>query len=183
MIQKLAHSTRTPLDEAIKEIFKLLSESDRPYSVTSLARESGIHRKTIEKSIDLIDILQEKWLGDHRLRLHRVDNRKFIQLERRYGLLSYPDELQKFIIKAKYFPMPSEETYIMLNLYLREATSREKAIPLKGRENEIKKLIEQEKINRKAARKYYLSDEGITIAKGALRIYPDLEQQRGSMEG
>jgi hypothetical protein len=79
--------------------------------------------------------------------------------------------------------MPSEETYIMLNLYLRDATSREKAVPLKGRENEIKKLIEQEKINRKDAKKYYLSDEGITIAKGALRIYPDLEQQRGSIEG
>lgn len=112
-----------------------------------------------------------------------MDGRKFIQLERRFGLLSYPDELQKFIIKAKYFPMLSEETYIMLNLYLRDAISREKAIPLKGRENGIKKLIEQEKINRKDVKNYYLSDEGIIIAKGALRIYPDLEQQRGSIKG
>lgn len=181
MVQRVIQTTRTPLDEAVKEIFKLLVESEKSYSMTSLARESHLHRKTVQKSIELLSTL-EKYLEDYRLTLREVDNRKIITLERRVGLLSYPEEVQKFIIKSKYFPMPSEETYVMLHLYLRDAISREKAVPLEGKENEMKKLIKQEKINQKGATKYYLSDEGITIAKGALKIYPELEQQRDQLK-
>jgi predicted transcriptional regulator len=185
MSQRLVHddaSPRTPLDEAIKQILKLLVENEKSFSITGLARESGLHRKTVQKCIELLVVLEDKWLEDYKLKLHEVDNRKLVALERRIGLLSYPEEVQRFIIKAKYFPMPSEETYLMIYLYLKDATSPEKALSLK--ENEIvKKLIKQEKIKKKKEKKetYYLSDEGITIAKGALQIYPDLKKQKDSI--
>jgi len=182
MSQRLLHDGvgRTPLDEAIKEIFKLLVEREKSYSITGLARESGLHRKTVQKCIELLADLEDRWLEDYKLKLHEIDNRKFIALERRTGLLSYPDEVQKFIIKAKYFPMPSEETYIILNLYIKDASSREKAVQVEEtvEDEMLKKLIKQEKIKKKQDGTYYLSDEGITIAKGALQLYPYLKEQK-----
>jgi DNA-binding transcriptional regulator YhcF (GntR family) len=189
MSQKLVHGdddsvTRTSFYDAIMKIMKLLSENQKSYSIASLARESKIHRRTIQKSIELLENLEGEYLENFRIKLQKVDNKKIIALERRTGLLSYPEEVQKFIIKSKYFPLPSEETYMLVHLYLRNAKSSKDAIEIKGgkySEKIINKLLKQGQLIKTTTDKenrLYLSAEGIVVAKGALQIYPELEKQK-----
>src|ERR687898_958926 len=108
MKQKLIESSRTPLDEACEEIIRRLSEQQKPYSITSLAKESQLHRKTVEKVIKLL-LTEQEWLDNYRLKLLTVDNRKIVTLESRTGLFSYPEDIQRLIIRARDFPMPTPE--------------------------------------------------------------------------
>jgi predicted transcriptional regulator len=178
MEQKLLESKRTPLDEACELIIKRLSEEPKPYSITSLARESQLHRKTVEKAINLLVMLGEKWLDNYRLKLLTVDNRKIVTLESRTGLLSYPEDIQRLIVRARDFPMPTPEVYLILNLYLYGAISPERAIPVKGKNEILRKLLKQGQIEKQEKSKYYLTEEGIIVAKGALWVFPDLEKHR-----
>ena len=161
---------RTPFYEACEIIFKTLVEQQKPYSITGLARESRLHRKTVEKCINLLWNLEQNWLENYRLRLQSIDNnRKLIALERRTGLLSYPEDIQKLIIKAEHFPLPSQEAYVLVNLYLNNAVSSDNAIRLIERQEEkreiLKKLLKQGQIKEKENSYFYLTDEGITVAK------------------
>ena len=184
MRQKLVHhdgdskNVRTPFDEAIKQILQHLIETRKSYSITGLAREIGLHRNTVQKSIELLDILEKKWLDDYRISLQEVDNKRFIRIERRTGLLSYPEELQKLIITGKYYPTYSEEEYLLVFLYLRHATTSNKSIllPNRGKHNEemITKLVKQGQMKENKEGRLYLTDEGVIVAKGALKIYPSL---------
>jgi hypothetical protein len=100
------------------------------------------------------------------------------------SLLSYPEDIQRLILKAEHFPLPSQEAYLLLHLYLNNTTSLKNAIQLLdvGRQKEkreiLKKLVKQGHIKEKEESYLYLTDEGITIAKGTLRIFPELEKQR-----
>lgn len=106
-------------------------------------------------------------------------NHKLIALERRTGFLSYPEDIQRLILKAEHFPMPSQEAYLLLFLYLNNAISLKNAIQRIGLREEkretLKKLLKQGQIKEKEESYFYLTDEGITIAKGTLGIFPDLE--------
>jgi DNA-binding transcriptional regulator YhcF (GntR family) len=177
MNQKLLESSRTSLDEACGEIIRRLSEQQKPYSITSLAKESQLHRKTVEKAIKLL-LTEQEWLDNYRLKLLTVDNRKIITLESRTGLLSYPEDIQRLIIKARHFPMPTPEVYPLVYLYLNDAISLEKAISVKGKNEVLQKLLRQGQIREQKKSRYYLTEEGIIVAKGTLRIFPELEKHR-----
>lgn len=171
---------RTSFARACETVMKVLAEQQKPFSISGIARESRLHRKTVEKCIELLSNLESKWLDDYRLALHTVDNRKIITLERRTGLLSYPPEIQKLILRARHFPMPSNEIYVIVNLYLWDAKSEKKAVKLE--ENEVvERLVRQGQIVRSKAG-FYLSEEGITVAEGALKLYPFLKQQKPGKE-
>jgi Mn-dependent DtxR family transcriptional regulator len=180
MKQKLLESNRTPLDEACEQIIRRLSEEQKPYSITGLAKESQLHRKTVEKAINLLVNLEQKGLDNFRLKVLTVDNRKIITLESRTGLLSYPEDIQRLIIKARHFPFPTEEAYTLLYLYLNDAISPKSALPMEGKKEMLRKLLTQGQIKEKNESHYYLTEEGIIIAKGTLRIFPDLEKHRNS---
>jgi DNA-binding transcriptional regulator YhcF (GntR family) len=175
MKQKLVE--RTPLDEACGEIIRRLSEEQKPYSITSLAKESQLHRRTVEKAIKLL-LAEQEWLDNYRLKLLTVGNTKIITLESRTGLLSYPEDIQRLIIKTRHFPLPTPEVYPLVYLYLNDAISSEKSIPIKGKDEEIRKLLRQGKIGEQKKSRYYLTEEGIIVAKGTIRIFPDLEKHR-----
>jgi hypothetical protein len=180
MKQKLLSSNRTSLDEACELIIKRLSEEQKPYSITGLAKESQLHRKTVEKAINLLLDLEQKWLGNYRLKLLTVDNRKIVTLESRTGLLSYPEDIQRLIIKSRHFPLPTPEAYTLVYLYLNGAVSPEGAMPVQGKKEILRKLLRQGQIKEQKQSHYYLTDEGIIVAKGTLRIFPDLEKHRKS---
>jgi hypothetical protein len=179
---------------------KQLAEEQGPHSISGLSRDAQLHRRTVEKVIELLFELEKNWLDTYRVKLDNLDDRRrIVSLERRTGLLSYPKEAQSYIIKSKYFPIPSKETSVMTYLYLKGATTPEKAISLpEGGDREIedevtRRLVKQGKIIEKEQEReegdeggavgssskdlFYLSKEGITIAKGALQIYPELEQE------
>lgn len=183
MKQKLIsynESSRTSLDEACQTLFKVLVDRQKPYSMTGLAKETRLHRQTVEKCINLFWTLEKAYLDNYRLKVNIIDKKKVIELERRTGLLSYPLEIQRLIIKTQHFPLPTSEGYALVYLYLKDATSPSKAIPINTQvENEVlERLLRQGQIKETTESEYYLTDEGIVIAKGTLRIFPELEAQR-----
>ena len=129
--------------------------------------------------------LEKAYLDNYRLKVNIIDKKKVIELERRTGLLSYPLEIQRFIIKTQHFPLPTSEGYALVYLYLKDATSPSKAIPIDTQvENEVlERLLRQGQIKETPKSEYYLTDEGIVIAKGTLRIFPELEAQRHKETG
>lgn len=192
---------RTSFADACSLIMKLLAEEQQPRSISGLSRDAQLHRKTVEKCVELLFELEKNWLDTYRVRLDNLDKRRrIVSLERRTGLLSYPEEAQSFIIRTKHYPLPSKGTYVMTYLYLKDATTSEKATAIPDEEGEhlekeaetvVRRLLKQGKIFEKiqqegkeggGSRLFYLSKEGITIAKGALRVYPELKQQHQQQE-
>jgi hypothetical protein len=178
MKQKLLESNRTSLDEACEQIIRRLLEEQKPYSITGLAKDSQLHRKTVEKAINLLLNLEQNGLDNFRLKILTVDNRKIVTLESRTGLLSYPEDIQRLIIKARHFPLPTPEAYTLVYLYLYGAISPKKAILVRGKKEEVGILLKQGQIRELKKSRYYLTEEGIIVAKGTLQIFPELEKHR-----
>ena len=84
---------RTSLTDACEYVLKLLLTTQKPHSISSLARESKLHRQTVEKCIYLLMNLQKKWLDDYRLKIHNVDNKRIVEVERKTGC---------FLIRKRY---------------------------------------------------------------------------------
>ena len=174
-------SSRTSLDNACETLLKQLIKDQKYHSITSLARELKLHRNTVEKCIDLLMILEKSGLEEYKINLQTIDKKRIIGLEKRTGLLSYPKDIQNLIIKARHFPLPSSEAYILVNLYLQGAKSSKKGIKLNinklSKEETIDKLVKQGQIKESKNGLLYLSDEGIIIAEGTLDIFPELKEQ------
>ena len=153
-ISRTVESTRTPLAEACEDLLKLLIETQQPYSITGLAKKSQLHRKTVEKCLFLLENLQKKWFENYRLRIYEVDNKKIIGIEKRTGLLAYPEELQNLIIKLEHFQHPSDDACLLLSLYKKKATTSRKAVTLE--ENGMTdKLVGQGQL-KKDGKNFYL---------------------------
>jgi hypothetical protein len=169
---------RTSLDEACKDVLGLLAKNQMPYSISGLARKTGLHRQTVEKCVELISTLEDKWLENYKLKLVNVDRKRIVALEKRMGLSSYPQQIQELILRSVYFEMPSPETSLLVNLYLKDATSGTSGIPVVD-DPIVTRLLKQGQLL-KAGNRVYLSDEGMTVAKGALKIFPFLEEYRST---
>lgn len=174
--EKIDNSSRTSLDEACESIIKFLLKEQKLYSITGLARDLKLHRNTVEKCIQLLLKMEELALDEYRLKLNIVDNKKIIALEKRIGLLSYPQEIQNLIIKKNYFPDPSSEISLLADLYLKGAISFRKGIKIK-RDEIITKLIKQGQLKTSKNGVIWLTDEGIIVAKGTLKTYPELKNK------
>jgi DNA-binding transcriptional regulator YhcF (GntR family) len=176
--EKTDNSSRTSLDEACESIIKFLLKEQKLYSITGLARDLKLHRNTVEKCIQLLIRMEELALDEYRLKLNTVDNKKIIALEKRIGLLSYPQEIQNLIIKKNYFPDPSSETSLLVDLYLKGAISFRKGIKIEKKNDEIiNKLVKQGQVKISKTGMIWLTDEGIIVAKGTLKIYPELKHK------
>jgi len=168
---------RTSLSEACEDIMKLLVSTQKPHSISSLAKESKLHRRTVEKCVHLLEDL-EYWLETYRIKLDNIDNRKIIGLERRMGLLSYPENVQRLLLRVEHFPEPSSETLRLMNMYLRNAISPENSVVLEENET-IMKLSKLGRIIRSESG-WYLSKEGIIIAKGGFKIFPEYPYKKSN---
>jgi len=93
----------------------------------------------------------------------------------RSGLLSQPEEQQIATIR-KYFPQPGPEDTLLTRLYITGATNPSKTAQIQETELPIaEKLATQGQLTKATAGKYFLTEEGITIARGTLKIYPELK--------
>jgi len=175
-------TNRTSFAQACLSIMKSLEEEQqKPRSISGLARDVELHRKTVEKCIELLSELEKNWFDIYRLKLQEIDDRrKIVSLERRTGLLSYPEDIQNLIIRTKHYGTPSKETYVIINLYFKDATTKEKATSSLDEDETVSKLVKQGQVMKTERGRFYLSKEGITIAKGAMRVYPELEKERSS---
>ena len=94
-------------------------------------------------------------------------------------LLSLSEDIQKLIIRAKHFPMPSLEGYALAYMFLRKAISPKSAITMENEKQEtIEKLVRQGQIKKTRKGLLFLSDEGTIVAKGILKIHPQLKNSK-----
>ena len=163
---------RTPLPTAIKGVLETLVTHGGSCSITGLASETSLNRRTVEKAVNAIVELQ-KFLDDKKIVVEEVNRTKLLRLEYRHGLRSVPDDIQRLLIRSAYFPVPSREQEILTHLYLRHVTSPNKALKMERTEL-VLKLVRQGQLARAKNGAVYLTEEGLLIAKGTLDIYPEL---------
>lgn len=171
---------RKSLSEACEEVLSLLFKEQKSYTISGIATETGLHRRTVEKCIYMLSTLETKWLQDYKLRIVDVDNktnRKIVSLEKRMGLLKYPEEIQNVILRHVYFPLPTSQMQLIVHSYLRNAISEKNAIEFPDVKDPIVlQLVKQGQILKSGDKKFYLSDEGIIVAKGGIKIFPFLKE-------
>jgi len=174
-MQKI-ETERTSFPNAVKIILDALKKGEG-FSITHLAREANLNRRTVEKVLDLLEEIQN-YFEERKLNVVQLQRTKMVQFTERSGLLSLPEELQKLIIKTAYFPSPSREEEILVYAFLKRAWSPESAIEMDP-SILVEKLLKQGQFLENEDGKIYLSDEGQTVAKGALKIYPELQNVIG----
>jgi len=167
-----ARTKRTSFPDAVTSILNALKKKDW-YSISHLSRETNLNRRTVEKALALLEEVQKELL-ENKLDIVELQKTKIVQLRKKEGLLSLPESLQKLIIKTAYFPVPSREEEVLVYLYLKKALSPETAIKME-KSAIVEKLLKQGQLLEKDDGLIYLSDEGMIVAKGALKIYPELE--------
>jgi hypothetical protein len=164
-------STRTTLTEACRIILQSLKQTGKPVTISELVRMTELNRKTVDKCTEFLQLIQKE-LERNKIILNQMNHLKLIELEPRVGMLSLPEKTQRLIIRALYYPEPSEEVYLLVHLYLRKAVDPEHAI-LVPKTKPARKLSKQGQIL-ESGKGIYLSSEGMKVAKGALRIYSEL---------
>lgn len=164
---------RTSFPEAVKTILDKLEERGDGISITRLARETGLNRRTVEKALVLLTEVQEAFL-EKKLDVMKVDRTKIVRL-RNTGLLGLPGNIQNLIIRTAYFPTPSREEEILVFMLLRDSVSPESAIRVE-RSELLEKLLRQEQVLESTDGRVFLSDEGQTVAEGSLKLYPELQE-------
>lgn len=170
----LSIRSRTSFPEATKTVLKTIGKEEDSLTVSRLIQSTGLDRRTVEKVIETI-LETQKVLTNTKIKMEKVNNMRVLRLEDKSGMLSLPDPIQKLMIRSLYFPSTSREEELLANLYMRNATSKKNALKLDDVKL-VNRLLKQGQILSTAGRKFYLSKEGIMVAKGALDIYPELGQ-------
>jgi len=172
LVEKRGGKTRTPLTEACGIILKALKETAKPVTVSEMVRRTDLNRKTVEKCTEFLQFIQKE-LERNKIVLNELNHLKLMKLEPRVGMLSLPEKTQRLIIRALYYSEPSEEVYLLAHLYLKKAVDPEHAVRM-PETKPVRKLSRQGQIL-ESKKGIYLSQEGITVAKGSLTIYPELK--------
>lgn len=171
-MQKM-QTERTSFPNAVKTILEKLKEG-KAYSISHLAEETNLNRRTVEKALELLTDIQKSFMKNN-LDIVGMKRGKIVQLTDRRQLLGLTEELQKLIIRTNYFPTPSREEEILVFLFLKHACSPENAVSIQE-SGLVEKLLEQGQILESSGGLIYLSDEGQIVAKGALKLYPELKE-------
>lgn len=170
---------RTPLPEALNTVIKALerkTKSQRPLTLKEISKETGLNPRTVRKTITLLE--ETKQFLKHRdLQIIRSDAGTLVQAEeKKLKMMELPDDIQRFIIRTKYFPQSSREDEIQVFLYSRKAFNRKSSVLLEDTPVVRKLMKEQRIVKDEDAPKFYLTDIGKMVALGALDIYPELQK-------
>jgi len=163
---------RTSLPEAIKIVLDTLGTGES-FSISDLSKQANLNRRTVEKVLEVLETTQ-KHLLEKKLEITPLKHAKIVQLNERFGLLNLPEELQKLIIKTRYYPTPSREEEILVFAHRQGAFSPENAVKME-KTTLVKKLLKQGQFHETREGKIYLSDEGRIVTEGALKLYPELK--------
>ncbi|MGI0083788.1 MAG: hypothetical protein ACREBQ_01765 [Nitrososphaerales archaeon] len=167
---------RTPLPEAVRIVLEYLNKRTNPMTINDIAKDTKLNHRTVQKAVEIMQLVSSM-LESKRLLVSKTDGVTIVQTEtKQVGLLNLPLDVQKMLIRTKYFPVPSKEENIVTYLYLRDALGKDKAVNL-PENNTLEQLIEAEQIE-KVESGYYLTDIGKMVAIGALEIYPELKEGR-----
>jgi DNA-binding transcriptional regulator YhcF (GntR family) len=175
-------SDRTSLPDAVKLVLELLKHRDRsevPLTIQEIAKKSGLNPRTVSK---VIQILEETYdvFSKEDLVVLKTSTGTFVEVEpKQPNLLSLPEDVQKMLIRTKYFPQPSREQETLVHLLLKGAVNENSGAYLE-KTPLVTQLLETENIaaipeSKGSAGVYYLTDIGRMVAEGSLAIYPELK--------
>jgi DNA-binding transcriptional regulator YhcF (GntR family) len=176
-------SERTSLPDAVKLVLKLLQHRDRkeePLTIQEIAKQSGLNPRTVSK---VIEILEEAYdvFSKEDLVVLKTSAGTLVEVEpKQTSLLNLPEDVQKMLIRTKYFPQPSREQETLVHLLLKGAVNQHSAVYLEKTQL-VAQLLEMENIasmaktTQSGGELYYLTEIGRMVAEGTLEIYPELK--------
>ena len=178
----LIESDRTSLPDAVTSVLELLKRRDRkrePLTIQEIARESGLNPRTVSK---VIQILEEAYdvFSKEDLVVLKTSAGTLVEVEpKQPNLLSLPEDVQKMLIRTKYFPQPSREQETLVHLLLKGAVNENSGVYLE-KTPLVSQLLETENIaaipeSKGSSGFYCLTDIGRMVAEGSLAIYPELK--------
>ena len=164
---------RTDFPTAVQKTLKIL-KSGEAYTQNRLAEETGLNFRTVQKILVLLADVQS-CLRDNVIDMTSLNNSRVIRMRERGGLATFPENIQKMIIKSLYHPTASREEEVLVHLSIRNAVSENSAISM-PEDTILKKLVDAEHVIKTEDHQYYLSEDGAMISGGALELYPEIKK-------
>lgn len=171
--------SRTDFSSAVFKTLEVLKDGES-YTQNKLAQKTDLNTRTINKILIMLTDVQNT-LREKEIDISEMENAKIIRMNDRSGLASFPEKIQSLILKTVYNPTTSREEEILTYLWLSNAVDIKSSISIP--ENKIlSELVDAEFITKTKDRKFYLTSDGKVIAKGALKLYPELREMKGLLE-
>jgi len=164
--------TRTDFVTAYHKVLGIL-KSGEPYTLSKLSQKANLNFRTIKKILYVLESSQSSFSGKY-LDVTNLENLTVIKMKEKAGLTLFPEHIQSLIIKTSHYPTVSREEEVLVHLLLKNATNRNSTIDLLE-DQTLKDLVEAEHVE-KTNGQYFLTEDGKYIAKGALKLYPELEK-------
>lgn len=164
--------TRTDFPTAVTKALEIL-KSGESYTQNKLAQKTALNARTIQKVLFLLDEVQSV-LKEKEIDVSDLDNVKIIRMKERSGLASLPESIQKIIIKTLYYPTASRDEEVLTHLLIRNAIDSKSSVSIP--EDKILQELQEAELVSKKDEKFYLTDDGIMVAKGAMELYPELKE-------
>ena len=164
--------TRTDFPTALEMVLDVLKTGE-PYSLSKLAQEANLNFRTVKKILRVLEASQSSFSGKY-LDVSNLDNLTVVKMKEKTGMTLFPEHIQNLIIKTSHYPTVSREEEILTYLLLKNAINPDLSIDLLE-DHILKELVEAEHVG-KINDKYYLTEDGMYIAKGALKLYPELKE-------
>ncbi len=164
--------TRTDFPSAVQKILEILKTGES-FTQNRLAEKTDLNFRTVQKILLHIQNIQQ-YLKDNKVDVFESESYKLITMKEKSGLSSFPENIQKMIIKTVYYPTISNEEEILVYLFLNKAVDSQYAIMM-NLDSTVQRLIDAEYVMPIHDDKYYLTEDGQTIAIGALELYPEIK--------
>ena len=165
--------SRTDFSTAVQKTLEVLMCGEA-YTQNRLAKETGLNFRTVQKVLALLTDVQS-CLKDNVIDIANLDSSKVIRMKERVGLSSFPENIQKMIIRSLYYPTISSEEEVLVRLSVKDATSASSAVSM-PEDAVLKKLISAGHIVKTTDHRYHLSEDGVVISNGALELYPEIKK-------
>jgi len=165
--------TRTDFSTAVTKMLDVLKDGE-VFTQNKLAQKTALNSRTIQKILIHLNKIQSI-LKEKEIDIVALKNVTVIRMKEKSGFASYPENIQKMIIKTVYYPTTSREEEILAHLLLLDATMKKSAVSI-PEDKILKELVEAEHVAKTKEEKFYLTSDGILIAKGALKLYPELKE-------
>ncbi len=162
---------RTSLDDAIMKVLQALCDR-KGLNISQVAKEANLHWKTANKALTLLIQISTRLEGKG-IDSYDGGSSKMFVLSDRVGLEKYPPEMRDMFIRSE-FPETTKEQRVLVDLLLKGATSTRMAIRLDNLDELLDKLAKMKRIKRTKDKRVFLTDIGLSIARGTMMTYPEL---------
>lgn len=151
--------------EAIEKIERTLAITGKPMTISKLAKKSGLHYTTVKRYVNLLESLKKM----PEISVIKGEGATLVSLEVERDLSKLPEEEQIKVIKS-YFPKLDREGEFLVELMEKDVTKKAAAVKLR-KSPLVRKMSKLERIAETKDGKFYLTDLGYKMAKGAKKIY------------